>query len=248
MGKLETFVERVGEFAEQVGDDIAELRQQTGGIINDSSASTSTTYSSTKIENELDKKVDKEAGKGLSQENYTTAEKQKLAGLEGSKWKGTYTSLSALEASVQDPEPGDYADVDTEGADVVRFLWDATDSKWVAQQSGTGITAAQVKTMYESNPDTNAFTDAEKSKLAGIEAGAEKNKVNSVAGKTGDVTLVKGDVGLSNVQNYGIATKAEAEAGSSNAKYMTPLRTEEYVDKQVGDDNPLAIYNTAAGN
>lgn len=32
------------------------------------------------------------------------------------------------------------------------------------------------------------------------------------------------DVGLGNVQNYGIATQAEAEAGSVNNKYMTPLR------------------------
>jgi hypothetical protein len=33
-------------------------------------------------------------------------------------------------------------------------------------------TAAEVKSLYESNPNTNAFTDAEKTKLAGIEAGA----------------------------------------------------------------------------
>lgn len=32
------------------------------------------------------------------------------------------------------------------------------------------------------------------------------------------------DVGLGNVQNYGIATQAEAEAGIVNNKYMTPLR------------------------
>src|SRR5690606_16449461 len=32
------------------------------------------------------------------------------------------------------------------------------------------------------------------------------------------------DVGLGNVQNYGIATQAEAEAGTANNKYMTPLR------------------------
>jgi hypothetical protein len=46
----------------------------------------------------------------------------------------------------------------------------------------------------------------------------------SVAGKVGAVTLVKGDVGLGSVENYGIATQAEAEAGTSNVKYMTPLR------------------------
>ena len=37
----------------------------------------------------------------------------------------------------------------------------------------SSYTAADVKTKYESNSDTNAFTDAEKSKLTGIEAGAD---------------------------------------------------------------------------
>lgn len=54
--------------------------------------------------------------------------------------------------------------------------------------------------------------------------------VTSVAGKTGVVTLTGSDVGLGSVQNYGLATKAEAEAGSSNAKYMTPLQTKEAID------------------
>ena len=40
---------------------------------------------------------------------------------------------------------------------------------------GAPGTAAQVKTLYESNLDTNAYTDAEKSKLAGIAAGATAN-------------------------------------------------------------------------
>ncbi|WP_431739992.1 pyocin knob domain-containing protein [Lactococcus petauri] len=42
-------------------------------------------------------------------------------------------------------------------------------------------------------------------------------------------------MGLSNVSNYGIATEAEATAGTSNAKYMTPSLTKKaaksYVDK-----------------
>ena len=47
----------------------------------------------------------------------------------------------------------------------------------------------------------NDYTDAEKAKLSGIEAGAQVNTVTSVAGRTGAVTLNKGDVGLSNVDN-----------------------------------------------
>ena len=43
------------------------------------------------------------------------------------------------------------------------------------------------------------------------------------------------EVGLGNVQNYGIATKAEAETGTANEKYMTPLRTKEAIENIVGD-------------
>ncbi|MGY2498485.1 hypothetical protein, partial [Klebsiella pneumoniae] len=42
---------------------------------------------------QLDLKVDKVAGYGLSQENFTAAEKAKLAGLEGSHFKGVFASL-----------------------------------------------------------------------------------------------------------------------------------------------------------
>ena len=56
------------------------------------------------------------------------------------------------------------------------------------------VTASAIKTKYESNADTNAYTDAEKSKLAGIEAGAEVNTVASVNGATGVVVLDTDDI------------------------------------------------------
>ena len=122
-------------------------------------------------------KVDKVAGKSLSSNDYTTGEKDKLAGLESSHFKGLHASLAALQTAHPSAVAGDYADVDAgAGVDVVRYLWDVTDSQWVAQAaSGGSMTAAQVKTAYESNPDTNAFTDAEQAKLAGIAAGATAN-------------------------------------------------------------------------
>ncbi|MBL9115502.1 MAG: hypothetical protein JNJ83_10900 [Verrucomicrobiaceae bacterium] len=49
--------------------------------------------------------------------------------------------------------------------------------------------------------------------------------VQSVNGLTGnEIVLAKSNIGLSNVENYGIASQAEAEAGSSAVKYMTPQR------------------------
>ena len=61
---------------------------------------------------------------------------------------------------------------------------------------------------------TNDLTDELLDKLNGIEAGAQKNTVTSVAGKTGEVTLTKSDVGLGNVTND--AQVKRSEMGAAN--------------------------------
>lgn len=71
---------------------------------------------------------------------------------------------------------------------------DLSYSNGVISFNETYSTAAEVKTAYESNADTNAYTNAEKSKLTGIEAGAEVNVVDSVNGQTGAVSLNTGDI------------------------------------------------------
>ncbi|WP_299849740.1 hypothetical protein [uncultured Roseovarius sp.] len=59
---------------------------------------------------------------------------------------------------------------------------------------GDGSLNEAVKSRYEANTDTNAFTDAEKSKLAAIPANAEANAVDSVNGATGNVVLDADDI------------------------------------------------------
>lgn len=53
--------------------------------------------------------------------------------------------------------------------------------------------------------------------------------------KTNPHAVTKAQVGLGNVLNYGIATKVEAETGTSKLKYMTPLRTKEAIDKSLSN-------------
>ena len=165
-------------------------------------------------------KVDKVSGKGLSTNDYTTAEKTKLAGLESSHFKGEYTSVTALNAVAG--AAGDYAYVDAgSGQDVTAYVWDTSNSKWVEQKGvTTAETSATVKSKYEANADTNAFTDALLTKLNGIAAGAQVNAVASVAGKTGAVTLAKGDVGLGSVDNTADSAKSVASAAK-----LTTART-----------------------
>ncbi|MED4128608.1 hypothetical protein [Shouchella miscanthi] len=50
--------------------------------------------------------------------------------------------------------------------------------------------------------------------------------------------VTKSQVGLSNVQNFGVSNQATAEAGTNNSVYMTPLRTKQAIDKLRADKTP----------
>lgn len=126
----------------------------------------------------VESKVDKQPGKGLSDANFTQAEKDKLSTLESSKFVGLFVSESALPSTGSE---GDYANVDGGvGSDVYRVIWDTNDNKWVRIKGvSTELTPSQIKQQYESNPDTNAFTDDEKAKLSSVATGATANRADS---------------------------------------------------------------------
>jgi hypothetical protein len=98
----------------------------------------------------------------------TDAEKAKLAALDGSKYRGTFANFAALPLTGN--VAGSYAHYDAgAGAAVKMAIWDVSDSIWQdVQGASTAETSASIKTKYEANPNTNAFSDAEKVKLAGI--------------------------------------------------------------------------------
>lgn len=133
------------------------------------------------LQTSLDSKVDEVVGKQLSDENYTLGEKNKLAGLDDTTyWKGDYLTVADLELAHPTSNAGSYAFVDAGvGVDVVKYIWDSSDSKWVSTGGSGGTeTPATIKTKYESNADTNAFTDNDALEVAKI-----IDKVDKVAGK-----------------------------------------------------------------
>lgn len=99
---------------------------------------------------------------------FTDADKSKLSSLESSKFLGTFLTVSAI--PTVGAVAGSYADVDAGvGQNVERYIFDVNDDKFVkATAQIAGETASSIKTKYESNADTNAFTDAEKTKLADL--------------------------------------------------------------------------------
>ena len=148
---------------------------------------------------------------------FTDSEKTKLSGLESSKFVGEFVSLSALQSAFSTAPVGSYAYVDTGvGQPVEKYIWDNNDSQWELQQGqSTAETPATIKTKYESNPDTNAFTDAEQTNL-GNQSGTNTNdettntiqtkrplktvEGNSIEG-SGNINITSGNVGLGLVDN-----------------------------------------------
>lgn len=77
----------------------------------------------------------------------------------------------------------------------------ATATQLGGVKKGSGVTIASDGTISADAQTENSYTTAEKTKLAGIESGAQVNDVTSVNGKVGAVTLDKSNVGLGNVDN-----------------------------------------------
>lgn len=78
-------------------------------------------------------------------------------------------------------------------------------------------------TTVASTSANGLMSSADKIKLNGIESGAQVNTITSVSGKTGAVTLSKGDVGLSNVDNVKQASKSEFDSHNTKIASTTSL-------------------------
>ena len=195
-------------------------------------------------------KVDKVAGKGLSTEDYSTAEKNKLAGVAtgatanssdaalrdrsthtGAQAISTVTGLQgALDAKAPLASPAltgvPSAPTAAVGTNTTQL---ATTAFSKAQIAADAAPAAHVGSGGAAHANAVAsgaagfMTGADKTKLDGIAAGAQVNTVTSVAAKTGAVTLVKGDVGLGNVDNTTDANKPISTATQTALDGKAPL-------------------------
>lgn len=67
-----------------------------------------------------------------------------------------------------------------------------------------------------------------------------------VANRSNPHEVSKAQVGLGSVENYPIATQTQAQAGTNNTAYMTPLRVKEAITAQVG--NVVAVHADRTDN
>ena len=162
---------------------------------------------------------------------YTDGEKTKLAGLESSKFLGEFVSLLALQTAFPSPSVGSYAYVDTgTGQDVEKYLWDSSDSQYVLQQgSSTAETPATIKTKYESNANTNAFTDTEKTNLS-----------NQSGTNTGDETPAT----IKTKYESNLNTNAFTDAEQSNLSNQSGTNTGDETTANIQTKRPLKTVNS----
>ncbi len=112
---------------------------------------------------QLNTKVTQVPGMGLSEANFTNAEKialQGLINLPPGNFVGTYPDLLSLQAAWPTAPNGAYAYV-TDTGDVQQFYaWDNVNAVWLTshQLDGAGIAA-----LLFAEPNTNNFTDVHKS-------------------------------------------------------------------------------------
>ena len=188
-GKADTHIARV--------DNPHNVTKAQVGLANVDNTSDLNKPISTATQTALNLKIDKVAGKQLSTEDYTTAEKTKLSGIESGAQVNTVTSVANKTGAVSLTK----SDVGLSNVDNTSDL-----NKPISTATQTALNS-KVDKVSGKGLSTEDYTTVEKTKLSGIESGAQVNTVTSVANKTGAISLTKSDVGLGNVDNTSDATK-----------------------------------------
>lgn len=222
--QLETSVNTVvGEGATEAIENFAEILAFLNGITDTTTLEGLLTNLKTEIDGKLSNKVDKVSGKGLSTNDYTTTEKNKLAGIAADANNYShpaYTARTGVPAA--DAKPG--------------FGGTFQVSQPVSDGQGH-ITAVNTRTV--TIPNAAATTSAaglmsstDKTKLDGVESGAQKNTVTGIKGnaessyRTGNVNLTPANIGaaaashthtIANVTNLQSTLDGKAAASHTHA-------------------------------
>jgi len=138
-----------------------------------------------------------------------------------------------------------------------RLVTDTEKNTWNNKQSkltsGTNIKTINGESLLGSgNILIEGVTDH--TLLSNIGSNTHEQIDNHIVNKTNPHSVTKEQVGLGSVSNYSTASQAEAEAGTTNNKYMTPLRTKEAIEKNktiiidsLNSDETTAALSAAKG-
>ena len=170
------------------------------------------------------------------------------------RWSGSvYVKLNDVDLTNYFNKVSDTTDNITEGTKKFTTQADIDKLAGIEPNATADQTASEIKTLYESNSDTNAFTDAEKTKLSqqsGTNTGDEttlsiqtKRPLKTVKGQSlegsGNIDLTKSDVGLANVDNTSDADKpvSTAQQTALDAKLAKASNLTDVSNRQTALDN-----------
>lgn len=159
----------------------------------------------------------------------------KYTGSNGVSVSGTVISNSGVRSITQDSSDGHKLTINTNGSSSTITIPD-NDTTYESKSAASGGTAVSLVTTGEkytwnnkgtySKPSTGIpksdLASAVQSSLDKADSALQEAPVTSVAGKTGAVTLAKGDVGLGNVGNFKavstVASQGLTDTEKSNAR------------------------------
>lgn len=170
---------------------------------------------------------------------FTDSEKAKLAAIDANHYGPPVQDTTALAAIAEaDATDKERRFVEDEGTD---YFYDTTatsgDVAPTDQTGGTGWwrrlpdgveTAASVKAKYESNADTNVFTDSEQSKLAGLPASAPASA---------DAIVRAGTVPFTGLQSFNFMQMQHGTADISATNRVTVTHPVMILSNGNGQDN-----------
>ena len=225
--------------ASSVNGNFALFDGVTGKLLKDSTFSVS--HFATK--SYADTKQDQEAGKGLSQENFTTTLLNKLNLLNPAGYRGTFGSLAAINSNTFSPlpRPGDYCLIGVDAVDVRLVLWDATNIAWsILAADAVDMTGAEIAAVLFDGDDAwtiddcRIFTEAYRSKVDAHESLVQSLSTSLIDPAQGtvsyfsltgvSVTLTGTSDGLTNMVKVDVPTTVSGTAenfdngGASNGR------------------------------
>ena len=179
------------------------------------------------IDKKDDTKVDKVDGKGLSSNDYTAAEKNKLATLKNYDDSALVAQVEALEQSLNTLVGNNASEAIDNFNEILRFLTGITDTQTLEgmlasiREDMQNYLSQKVDKESGKQLSTNDYTTTEKNKLAGIESGAQKNTVTGIKGNA-ESSYRKGNVNLTPA-NIGAAAASHTHAISDVNNLQTTL-------------------------
>lgn len=213
----------------QSGATIQQILDSLESQASDISGKADRTY----VDSALANKVDKVSGKGLSTNDYTTADRQKLASIAANAQQNVPSDWNAEVGDARilnKPDLSQYA-TKTEVQQAIAGVTVDLSAYSTTQQMQMAIAAAgatKVDKVEGKGLSTNDFTDAEKTKLGNIQAGAQANVPSDWNATSGaERILNKPDLGI-------YATRTQVEEAIENID-MSDYPTREEVRDMVID-------------